>query len=250
MTDLLDHLSPTSVLAAMDANLGAYFLPFWPTARRAPARRLDADLVYERRPGRPLQRRGAPMMWHVGPTTRPDILGATLPAHGFTHEENEPGMALDLRRMGDRSALPAELSIEPVADDRRLSEWVDVWGCGAPADVRQLCKGIYRALGVTPDRPWRYYLGRIEGEPVTTVKLFCHSGIVSVHHVVTLPAARNRERHDRPRLARGPRSGIPDRGPHLVAGRSQRLPTDRVPRPLHVQPVSLEPEWPTDVIGS
>ncbi len=27
---------------------------------------------------------------------------------------------------------------------------------------------------------------------MTTVKLFCHSGIVSVHHVVTLPAMRRR----------------------------------------------------------
>jgi predicted acetyltransferase len=35
-------------------------------------------------------------------------------------------------------------------------------------------------------------LGRLAGEPVTTVKLFFDAGVVCVHHVATLPHLRRR----------------------------------------------------------
>src|SRR5215211_2465554 len=44
-----------------------------------------------------------PGTWHVGPSMRPDDLGARLIAHGFTYAGDDIGMAADL------SALPATL---------------------------------------------------------------------------------------------------------------------------------------------
>src|SRR5437588_294535 len=48
----------------------------------------------------------------------------------------------------------------------------------------------YRTSGDAPS--WRYFLGRLNGKPVATAKLFVGAGVAAVHHVVTLPEMRRR----------------------------------------------------------
>jgi len=45
------------------------------------------------------RRRRLPLLWQIGPSSQPPDLRQRLLAHGFTHEEDEPAMALDLLAM-------------------------------------------------------------------------------------------------------------------------------------------------------
>src|SRR5258708_23212305 len=133
VTRILDDLSPEAVLPAMDANLGSYCLHFGrlpgaeahddPALRwfacgvsdedfngviRAQLEPAEVDGVVERMLAE-FRRRGVPARWQIGPTTRPVTLGRALLAHGFSLDEEEPGMALDLSTMNENVISPSEL---------------------------------------------------------------------------------------------------------------------------------------------
>ena len=135
--------------------------------------------------------RSAPFTWHVGPGTEPADLGRFLLAHGLTHSEDEPGMAIDLERVRE-TAAPLELTIETVRDERGLEEWVAVWLFPVPDDLRRDLLAPLRQRGVGDDLPWRYYIGRVDDRPVATSELFVADGVAAVHYVVTLPGLRRR----------------------------------------------------------
>jgi GNAT superfamily N-acetyltransferase len=137
------------------------------------------------------RRRRLPMYWQVGPTSQPVDLRYRLLAHGFLHEEDEPGMALDLLAMNEDFSAPAGLDIRLVEDLSMLNEWIAVWLFAAPHAI-PLEQGIHAQLGFGPDLPWRYYLGSVEGKPVATVLLVFGAGVAAVHLVVTLPEIRHR----------------------------------------------------------
>jgi GNAT superfamily N-acetyltransferase len=216
MVDVLDNLTPEAVLPAIDANLGSYCLHFGrlPGAEAhddpdlrwfvggAPDEAFNGVIHAQLEPEQvsdaiermldEFRRRGVPARWQIGPTTSPSTLRSALLAHGFTHDEDEPGMALDLRAMNDNVLVPPDLTIETVDDDAGLRQWIEVWGCGAPASVRVCWWNVYSFLGLSEDEPWRYYLARWNGEPVAVIKLYYDAGVVCVHHVVTIPAMRRR----------------------------------------------------------
>jgi len=135
----------------------------------------------------PFQRRHVPMLWHIGPSTRPANLGERLLAHGLAFHESEPGMAADLQAISEFPA-PAGLTIAPVSDLDTLRTWVGIWAAGVPGAAAEEC---YRAFaGVRLDGALRHHLGRLNGEPVATVSLYSGAEAASVEHVSTLPHAR------------------------------------------------------------
>jgi len=215
MTTMLVDVSRTAIIAAMDANLSGHFLTYgqlpdgathddgtlvWFTSgvrekwfNGIVHARLDLVNTEKAIDGvlAEFGRRDLPMVWHIGPISRPTMLGAALAAHGFIHDVDEPGMALDLATMADRDPTPCNLTIEDVLDNVALRAWTAVWMNGVPEPTRDRCRAVYDALGVDRAYSWRYYLGRLDGTPVATVKLFYNAGVVSVQHVATLPHARH-----------------------------------------------------------
>ena len=214
--DIVQEIDPVGIAVAIEANINAYLLSF----ARLPGALLHEDpqivwvdsgiasgiynsVVYANlRPdtvdaqiGAVLshfRRRARPFTWHIGPSTRPTDLDCYLVSHGMVHSEDEPGMAIAIDRMRDDVVAPSELTIEEVADDGALEAWVAVWLFGASQDFRHLCLDALRGRGLGADLPWRYYLGRLNGEPVATAELFVAAGVASVQYVVTLPAVRRR----------------------------------------------------------
>jgi GNAT superfamily N-acetyltransferase len=216
MTPKLVDVSRDAVIAAMDANLSGHVLSYsrlphgcWYDDGRlvwcasgvrerwfngVVRARLDPTSVGDAIDGvlAEFGRRDLPMLWRIGPTSRPTTLGATLLTRGFVHDRDDPGMALELATMEEIVSVPSDLTIEQVFDNAVLHAWTAVWMDGVPEPARQRCRAVYDALGVDPTHPWRYYLGRLDGEPVATLKLFYDAGVISVQHVTTLPHARHR----------------------------------------------------------
>ncbi|MGO8947156.1 MAG: hypothetical protein ACLQUY_05740 [Ktedonobacterales bacterium] len=53
------------------------------------------------------QERNLPFHWHIGPSSQPAAFGEVLEAHGISHDEDEPGMAVDLLTLGEEDLASA-----------------------------------------------------------------------------------------------------------------------------------------------
>jgi GNAT superfamily N-acetyltransferase len=133
-----------------------------------------------------------PLMWSVGPFSRPSALGSHLESHGFRCVEESPGMALDLKVLSEDIPFPSELTIERVSNTEVLSEFVEVMRVGfeMPEFTVDGLFEVFSALGLTEASSWRNYVGRFDGEVVTTASLSIGAGVAGIYNVATLPQAR------------------------------------------------------------
>ena len=133
-----------------------------------------------------------PMMWSIGPFTRPSDLGSRLEARGAAHAEDLPGMALDLQALNEDVPSPDGLAIEGVGNAESLREYVDVAKVGfeLPEVVAQAFFDAFGALGLVGDRPVRHYVGRLDREAVASATLVLMAGVAGIYNVATLPKAR------------------------------------------------------------
>ena len=133
-----------------------------------------------------------PGSWHVGPSMRPPDLGARLLAHGFEYGGDDIGMAIDLSVLPKEVTAPESFVVERVRDEAGLGEWVATFGAGfglGPGDAGWFV-GVLRTIGV--EGAWRYYLGRLDGEPVATSALLFAAGVAGIYCVSTVEPARRR----------------------------------------------------------
>jgi GNAT superfamily N-acetyltransferase len=133
-----------------------------------------------------------PFMWSVGPFTRPSDLGARLESYGLAHADDLPGMAVDLQALNEDIPFPAELAIERVSDAEMLKNYIEVLRVGfeMPGFVSEGFFELCTAVGLTEESPLRNYVGRLEGEVVTTTSLALVAGVAGIYNVATLPKVR------------------------------------------------------------
>jgi GNAT superfamily N-acetyltransferase len=138
----------------------------------------------------PFKARQIPMSWLVGPTTEPADLGRHLEAQGRPHGDPLTGMAADLLALNEDGTVPAGFTIETVQSTGTLKAWIRIQNhCfGVPESVTPPLLDL--TLGMGLDLPWRYYLGRLHGEPVAISFLFLGAGVAGIYAVATLPHAR------------------------------------------------------------
>lgn len=216
MPDILEDLSPGAIIKAMEANFNQYYWPYGELPQGELHFEPDCTWFVSGVPERwfngvldtrfeektldeqiekilaHFRQRRLPMLWSIGPGARPASLDTALLAHGLKWDYTEPGMALVLAEMNETVQPPKDFTIEPVRDLAALQDWAGVWMAEVPGSVAEHCREIVYMLGVETDRPWRTYLGRLNGRAVATIRLFYAAGIVGVHHVATLPEARRR----------------------------------------------------------
>jgi ribosomal protein S18 acetylase RimI-like enzyme len=137
--------------------------------------------------------RSIPLLWWTWPSTRPKNLGSSLKAHGFIHEEDSPGMAIDLRKLdGSQPALPG-LRIELVDNPTRRKHWSHT--CRVGAELPEIVEEAFSdcaALDFTPGGSLYNCIGWLEGQPVATSSLFLGAGVAGIYNVTTIPAARRK----------------------------------------------------------
>ena len=132
------------------------------------------------------QRRGVPMLWHVGPQSDPGI-EAMLLAAGLVLEEEEPGMVALLDTPGEPA--DAGLRIEPVRDLETLGVWVDIWSGGR---LREATVPLRAALGLHASSACQHLIAYVDDEPVATAAVYHGSCASEIQHVVTLEQHRRR----------------------------------------------------------
>ena len=135
--------------------------------------------------------RRLPMIWCVGPSSKPADLGQRLSGHGLV-PGGPPGMAVDLAAFNDRQPVPKEFEVRHVTDEDMLKTWVHATSIGfdLPPVVEH---GLYELLlSIGLELPSRLYLGLLSGQPVATSKLFLAAGVAGIYWVATVPEARRR----------------------------------------------------------
>jgi GNAT superfamily N-acetyltransferase len=216
MPDIVQGVDPSTIATVIEASINAYLLSFaclpgaishegpevvWIDSGMADAtfnsvvyasfEPETADALIESVLSH-FRRRSRPVTWHVGPSTRPSDLGRFLLAHGLTHSEDEPGMAIEIGHMRDDVPAAPDLTLETVRDEQSLEDWISVWLFPLSDEDRRPYLDALRLRGLGDDLPWRYYLGRVNGKPVATAELFTGEGVAGVQYVVTVPEVRRR----------------------------------------------------------
>jgi ribosomal protein S18 acetylase RimI-like enzyme len=216
MRELLPNLAAPGLVSAIDTNQTALFslLREWPeaefheddeilwaitripfplfnpilNARLTPER---VDVIIEGAVARG-RSRNVPLLWWVGPETRPSNLAASLEAHGFVHAGESPGMAVDLATLNESLPTPPNLRIERVDDPAAFAIWCDtaVAGFGMPDFVNAPMRDAFGRLEFGPREPLRHYVGLLDGKPVATSSLLLGSGVAGIYNVATLAEAR------------------------------------------------------------
>ncbi|HEU5345361.1 MAG TPA: GNAT family N-acetyltransferase, partial [Ktedonobacterales bacterium] len=132
------------------------------------------------------------MFWWTGPSSAPKDLGARLVEHGLVDDGSMPGMAIALSDLRQTHEAPARLVTEQVNSPRLVEEFTLALraGYGVPEEMQAPLAALGERQALRPDSPWLYLVGRLDGEPVSTVQLFLHAGVAGIYAVSTAPNAR------------------------------------------------------------
>ena len=136
--------------------------------------------------------RNVPLLWWVGPSSKPDNLVKYLEKHGFIEDGRSPGMAVDLSALNENIHSPEGLTIERVDDLQKLTAL-----CQVMSTVFHLPDFVTRAIidlltynGFSMDTPMHNYLARLDGKPVATSSVVYGAGVAGIYNVATLEGAR------------------------------------------------------------
>jgi GNAT superfamily N-acetyltransferase len=137
------------------------------------------------------RKRKLPFHWQTGLRPEPVDARAILVKNGLRHEDDEPGMWLDLASVAHEPIVKTGLQIRPVIGEGTLRDWFDVWGFAAPADTRERWYDVYAHLPYVPGGDLPMFVGYIDGAAVATCYLHITGAVAAVHYVVT---AKDRRR--------------------------------------------------------
>ena len=129
----------------------------------------------------------APNSWTVGPLTIPKNLGNILVEKGFSNVYQQAGMAIELKNLKSKTIDKNDLIVEKVDNETSLNQWAKivslVFGLNVDFDFLRFMWSQERV---------QFYLGKFEGNSVSTLLLYLSSGVAGLHAVSTLPDYRNK----------------------------------------------------------
>lgn len=136
--------------------------------------------------------RHVPVLWWIGPSTRPADLGKHLENHGFAGGGGFRGMAVDLMNLNEGLSASASFSIQLAQDEASWRQWsiTMALGFGASSPNEHDVTAWYTILRESDPKTMLAYLGRLNDTPVATSLLFLAAGVAGIYCVATIPEAR------------------------------------------------------------
>ena len=120
----------------------------------------------------------APNGWTVGPLTIHKNLGNILERFGFSNVYQQADMAINLKDLKDQSEDRSNLKVDMINNKDSLNKWVEVVSLafGLKVDIELL-----EYLFLEPEA--KFYIGSYGRKPVSTLLLYCSSGVAGLHAV-------------------------------------------------------------------
>lgn len=141
------------------------------------------------------EKRQVLILWWVGPSSQPTNLVEQLVQHGFTVDEEGPGMAVELEKLNENLPRPAGLSIRPAQDEAGWRAWGQALLGGFEAPAERIEFGISswsQLLRQADPEITQAYTAWLDDQPVATSLLQLGGGVAGIYAVATLPQARRR----------------------------------------------------------
>ena len=137
--------------------------------------------------------RGVPLLWRVGPDSRPADLGDRLLQSGFIHVDRAAGMAVNLDEI-EAPACADYVTLRPVRSLADLELWNDIGAEGfeMPGFAAASCLAMHATLGLGSDSSHWPYLAELDNEPVAMAALTLFAGVACLQTLATRAQARNR----------------------------------------------------------
>ena len=139
--------------------------------------------------------RQVPILWWVGPSTRPAELPDYLKMHGFTVDEDGPGMAVILSDLNENLPVPDNFKVRLVQDNASQWEWCQTMaaGFGVPAERKEFAvKSWFQLISQLDPNTSMAYTGFLDEKPVATSLLQLGGGVAGIYAVATIPEARRK----------------------------------------------------------
>ena len=136
--------------------------------------------------------RKLPFMWVQTPDQHPSLEGRLL-EHGL-HPGVARGMAVDLNLLPQKHENPEGLEIRRVLTADEVEKFFDIWCTAYPMPnplAETFCKATKTIDYITGDNA-NYFLGYLDGEPVSTSVIFLSGGVAGLWWVTTMPEARGK----------------------------------------------------------
>ena len=141
----------------------------------------------------PFIEKKVPVLWWIGPSSKPNNLGTYLEEFEFRLGDSPPGMHMDLNDLDQNYQFPPELRIEEVKETEQLEEWVDVFiaGLGIPVDRRESFLESEKFL-LTQEN-YISFIGYWKNEPVATTALLLDNNVAGLYLIITKPEYRGKK---------------------------------------------------------
>ncbi len=135
-----------------------------------------------------------PVTWWVGPNSRPANLGQPLQRHGFTHNRDMIGMAMDLHALHIPAAsqdITRNLKLQHVADRHTLAQWYEIVTQCFPISYNPTYLNALADISLRPSADWWHYIGTLDGDVVTCSSLFLGAGVAGLYNLGVRPQIRH-----------------------------------------------------------